>query len=385
LGNDIGGGIIRAMIDLSIWNVLVNRMSHGPWRSSLQAATCSLRIATWNEFVRLLIHVELELARHRQYAEWINVFRRKEHSMKLTRLLPILALSLALAACGGSAASQAPSISQSEAAPPAAAPVAPGQSAGGGATALDQGNAPASEQAPGAQQDVQRLVIKTADLSLQVDSARDAEASLRTLVGQLGGYVVKVETSGTDESMSSHVIFRVPAERFDQALTGVQGLAKKVLARTVGGDDVTEEFVDLESRLKNLEATRDRLQSFLDKAENVDDALKVNQSLSDLQGQIEQLKGRKQFLERSAALSTISVTLSPLPTIAPIVEDEGWQPLGVARDALRELVSFGQGLATLVIVALVWAPVWLPLILFGLWLTRRLRRRVAPAKAPEAA
>ena len=301
--------------------------------------------------------------------------------MKLTRIIPILALSLALVACGGSTAS-AP-ISEQPAAMEAA-PAAPAQSAGG-ATALDRGNAPADAQAPGALQDVQRLVIKTADLSLQVDNARDAEASLRVLVDQLGGYVVKVETSGTDERMSSHVIFRVPAERFDQALSGVQGLAKKVLARTVGGDDVTEEFVDLESRLKNLEATRDRLQSFLDKAETVDDALKVNQSLSDLQGQIEQLKGRKQFLERSASLSTISVTLSPLPAIMPIVEDEGWQPLSVARAALRGLVSFGQGLATLAIVVLVWAPVWLPIVLVGLWLTRRLRRRMTQPKAPEAA
>ena len=303
--------------------------------------------------------------------------------MKITRLIPILALALALVACGGAAApmsNSAPSAAM-EAAP--AAP--PAQSAGGGATALDQSNPPADAQAPGAQQDLQRLVIKTADLSLQVDSARDAEAALRTLVGQLGGYVVKVETSGADESMTSHVIFRVPAERFDQALSGVQGLAKKLLSRTVGGDDVTEEFVDLESRLKNLEATRDRLQSFLDKAETVDDALKVNQSLSDLQGQIEQLKGRKQFLERSAALSTISVTLSPLPAIMSIVEDEGWQPLSVARNALRGLVSFGQGLATLAIVVLVWAPVWLPIMLLGLWLIRRLRRRVSQPKAPEAA
>jgi hypothetical protein len=331
-----------------------------------------------------LIHTELELAPHRQYARYRNTFRRKEHSMKLTHIFPILALSLALVACGGQAAS-APNGAPAamEAAP--AAPAAPRQSSGGAATALDQGKPAAEAQAPGAQQDLQRLVIKTADLSLQVDNARDAEASLRTLVGQLGGYVVKVETSGTDENMSSHVIFRVPAERFDQALSGVQGLAKKVLSRTVGGDDVTEEFVDLEARLKNLESTRDRLQSFLDKAENVDDALKVNQSLSDLQGQIEQLKGRKQFLERSAALSTISVTLSPVPTIAPIVEDEGWQPLSVARDALRGLVGFGQGLATLVIVALVWAPVWLPILLFGFWLSRRLRRRPAPSKAPEVA
>jgi hypothetical protein len=302
--------------------------------------------------------------------------------MKLTRILPILALSLALVACGGSSAASAPTAAP--AAAMEAAPAAPGQSTGG-AAALEQGNAPADAQAPGPQQDIPRLVIKTADLSLQVDNARDAEASVRVLVGQLGGYVVKVETSGTDERMSSHVIFRVPADRFDQALSGVQGLAKKVLARTVGGDDVTEEFVDLESRLKNLEATRDRLQSFLDKAVNVDDALKVNQSLSDLQGQIEQLKGRKQFLERSASLSTISVTLSPLPAIMPIVEDLGWQPLGVARDALRGLVSFGQGLATLVIVVLVWAPVWLPILLVGLWLSRRHRRRVAAPKATEAA
>jgi hypothetical protein len=304
--------------------------------------------------------------------------------MKLTHILPILALSLTLAACGGSMAAPAP-MTESAPAPAMEAPAAAPQSAAGGATALEQGNAAADAQAPGAQQDVQRLVIKTAELSLQVDNARDAEASLRVLVGQLGGYIVKVETNGTDENMSSHVIFRVPAERFEQALSGVQGLAKKVLARTLGGDDVTEEFVDLESRLKNLEATRDRLQSFLDKAETVDDALKVNQSLSDLQGQIEQLKGRQQFLQRSAALSTISVTLSPLPAIMPIVEDEGWQPLGVARDALRELVGFGQGLATLVIVTLVWSPVWLPIVLFGLWLSRRLRRRVAPPKAPEAA
>jgi Domain of unknown function (DUF4349) len=307
--------------------------------------------------------------------------------MKLARIVPILALSLALVACGGSTASEFKPINQGleGAAPAAPAMDARSTSSGGGATALEQGNAPSEAQAPAGQQDLQRLVIKTADLSLQVDSARDAEAALRTLVGQLGGYIVKVETNGTDENMSSRVTFRVPADRFDQALSGVQGLAKKVLARTVGGDDVTEEFVDLESRLRNLEATRDRLQSFLDKATTVEDALKVNQSLSDLQGQIEQIKGRKQFLQQSAALSTISVSLSPVPAIAPIVAEEGWQPLAIARDALRGLVSFGQGLATLAIVVLVWAPVWLPIVLLALWLRRRLRGRGARPKATEAA
>ena len=301
--------------------------------------------------------------------------------MKLAHIIPILALSLALAACGGAGAPQASDQRAVMEAAPAAAPAQPA----GGATALEQGNASGAAQTPAGQQDLQRLVIKTADLSLQVDSARDAEAALRTLVGQLGGYVVKVETSGTDEQMSSRVTFRVPANRFDQALSGVQGLAKKVLARTVSGDDVTEEFIDLDSRLKNLEATRDRLQSFLDKATTVEDALKVNQSLSDLQGQIEQIKGRRQFLQQSAALSTISVSLSPVPAVAPIVTEEGWQPLSVARDALRGLVRFGQGLATLAIVVLVWAPVWLPIVFLSWWLRRRLRGRRSQPKATEAA
>lgn len=291
--------------------------------------------------------------------------------MKLARLFPILVLALALAACGGGGGTTGFSeinqgVSESAGAP---APQAPG-----GATALETGGAPkpAADQAPGEQgQPTERLVIKSAELSLEVADARTAEADVRGLVAKLGGYVVRVQTSGSDEHMSSTITFRVPAARFDEALSGVQGLAKKVFSRTVSGDDVTEEFVDLESRLKNLEATRDRLQAFLDKAANVDEALKVNQSLSDIQGQIEQIKGRQQFLKQSAALSTITVSLSPVPPPAPIVAEDGWQPVAVARGALRGLIGFGQGLANVAIVLLVWSPVWIILALAALWLRRR--------------
>ena len=299
--------------------------------------------------------------------------------MKLVRLIPILVFALALVACGGGAASTATGGQQAPGAPqsaPASDAVAP--AAGGGATALETGGAPPAAQ--GGQQDFGRLVIKSAELSLQVDNAREAETSVRAIVARLGGYVVKVQTSGSEENVSSTITFRVPAARFDEALAGVQGLAKKVFSRTVTGDDVTEEFVDLDSRLKNLEATRDRLQAFLDKAENVDEALKVNQSLSEIQGQIEQIKGRQQFLKQSAALSTITVSLAPVPPPAPIVAENSWQPLAVAREALRELVGFGQGLASLAIVLLVWSPVWAPLILLGRWLWRKVLHR-----APKAA
>jgi uncharacterized protein DUF4349 len=312
----------------------------------------------------------------------------KEHIMKLIRVLSILGLALVLIVGGGLAL-----FTQHSAAPSATGPMpdlrmaqeaAPAQPGSGGTAAMEQGNAAYGSDKPQAdQQALQRIVIKTADLSLQVESARDAEAAVRAAVAQLGGYVVKVETSGTDANLSSRITFRVPAARFDEALSGVQGIAKKVLARTVSGDDVTEEFVDLEARLKNLEATRDRLQAFLDKATTVEDALKVNQSLSDIQGQIEQLKGRKQYLQQNAALSTISVYLTPVP-VTPIVTEDGWQPVQVARGALRELISFGQGIANVAIVLLIWTPLWLPLVLLGMWGSRKLRGRSGKPGAPSA-
>lgn len=312
--------------------------------------------------------------------------------MNRVRIIALLALALILAACGGSPAA-APSTAAEM---PNQGEAAPAASSGGAANALEAYDArqpagagqPATQGQSGAPNS-ERLVIKTADLALQVESARDAEARLRALVSQLGGYVVKVETTGADADMTARVTFRVPAARFDDALAGAQGLATKLLSRTVSGDDVTEEFVDLSSRLRNLEATRDRLLTFLEKAENVEDALKVNESLTQIQGEIEQLKGRQQFLQQSAALSTITVFLSPVPVTA-ILTEEGWQPATVARRALRNLVEFGQGLAELVIVLVIWAPVWLPLLLAGWWLlrrARRLRRRPisTPPSNPEAA
>jgi hypothetical protein len=269
-----------------------------------------------------------------------------------------------------------PSANQVQAPPAAPEAQAPARS-----SALDQDGSGASAPAGGtagsqsAQQQFARLVIKTAEISLQVESVSEAESAVRAKVQALGGYVVKAENSGADASLNARITFRVPAARFDEALVGMQGLAKKVLSRTVSGDDVTEEFVDLQSRLRNLEATRDRLLTFLDKATKVEEALQVNTSLSQIQGEIEQVKGRTEYLKQSAALSTITVALAAVPAIVPLVEEGGWQPLAVARAALRNLIELGQGLANVLIVLAVWTPLWLPLLLLGWWVRRRVLGR----------
>jgi hypothetical protein len=234
----------------------------------------------------------------------------------------------------------------------------------------------------------ERLIIRTANLSLQVEDVAATEAAITARADELGGYVVSVETSGTDDNLSTSIQFRVPAEEFDTALADTEALAERILSRSISGDDVTEEFVDLDARLRNLEATEERLLTLLSQADTVEAALAVSSSLTEVQGQIEQVRGRMQYLQQSAALSTITVRLSVEPAPPPIVDEDGWQPGVVAQQALRALVFFGQALANLAIVLLVFTPVWLPFVLLGLWLLRRHRRRpqnTPPPAAPDTA
>lgn len=298
-------------------------------------------------------------------------------------ILTALALlaALILTACGGATAS-APPIP--EIAP--AQPAAPAAEAPAVEQRYEASDGAAGGSAGQPAQPDERLVIKTAQIAIQVDDVRAADQAIRDRAAQLGGYVVSVQTSGSDQYLTATVVFRVPADRFDEALGGVQGLAKKVLSNFVTGDDVTEEFVDLESRLRNLEATRTRLLDLLAKANRVEDALQVNNALTDVQGQIEQIQGRMKYLRQSAAMSTITVSLEPVPPQPTIIEEDSWQPLRVARGALRELVQFGQGIVELLIVVGVWTPVWLPIGLVGWWGWRRVTGRGRKAKAaPPAA
>jgi uncharacterized membrane-anchored protein len=221
----------------------------------------------------------------------------------------------------------------------------------------------------------QRLIIKNGNLSLQVAHVTEAEQTITQQVADLDGYIVQVTTRGTEEQRFSEITFRVPANSFDQAIAQVEAVAQEVLSRTISGDDVTEEFVDLEARLRTLEATEERLLDLLTQADDVEAAIAVSNSLTDVQGQIEQVQGRMQYLEQSAALSTITVRLQQEPPPPPIVAEDSWNPGAVARGAVITLITIGQSLASLVIVLGIFTPLWLPVVLFVWWVIRRARRQ----------
>ena len=300
--------------------------------------------------------------------------------MKHIRWIAALGVLL-LAACG---AASAPENISAGAAPEMAAPMpaeAPAMDRTSG-EALPLESGAVANPAPGTS-DGTRLIIRTANLSLEVESSSAAEASIRASAAANQGYVVSVETSGATGYEYTIITIRVPADRFDTVLGGVEGLASRVLSRSISGQDVTEEFVDLESRLRNLEATRTRLLDLLERANRVEDALNVNNALTDVQGQIEVITGRMQYLRQSAAMSTITAQLQPVRS-EPAIEVAGWRPLEVAADALRELVALVQWLINLLIVFVIFTPVWLPPVLLIRWWWRRRRNRTAAPPPPAA-
>lgn len=299
-------------------------------------------------------------------------------------LIPLFALlCLLLTACGGSAAapaynavdsSSSPSSSAGasyEAAPAAtAAPAAAPQQAGASAPTDSQVKYDTNQQ-----QQQQRLVIRNAQLSLIVEDVAATERTIRFQVESLGGFLVQSTiTNGVDEYAKSRaeIQLRIPATEFDNFINFVLDDAVEVLQNQVSGSDVTDAYVDLQSRLRSLEVTYNRVIKFLDEAETVEQALEVNRQITEIQNEIEQVKGRMEFYKQSAALSSISIQLQddPAPASAPIVPKEGWQPGEVARESLGGLVAFGQGLINLLIRLLIWSPVWALLIGGVYWMYR---------------
>lgn len=221
----------------------------------------------------------------------------------------------------------------------------------------------------------EQLIIRTGDLSLVVSNTETTLADIIRLAESNGGWVVNSSLYQYDSrAKSGSVVIRIPADGFNSAMAAIKALALEVTSESSSGQDVTEEYVDLAARLGNLEATAARVRGFLDDANKVEDALAVNQELSRLEGEIESIKGRMQYLSQSAAFSTISINLTP-DILAQPIEVAGWRPQGVARDAVASLIEILQGLGTV----LIWAAiVLLPLALvFGLpaWLIIRRARR----------
>jgi hypothetical protein len=303
--------------------------------------------------------------------------------MLTIKRLALLALfaSLALAACASAVGDGARTESD----------VAVGNTGGGDAYSAESVAPaeaplpdPAKDAAAGLPAQVERLVIKNATLSLVVADPSAAVERISALATSLDGYVVSSYTyqASVDAAgkavMQASLTVRVPSAQLDAALAQIRGMAVEVRTENISGQDVTGDYTDLQSRLRNLEAAEAQLQNIMDGATKTEDVLAVFNQLVYIREQIEQVKGQIEYYEQSAALSAISLDLIPDVLSQPL-EVGGWRPAGVAKEALEALVRAFQGLATFaiwlgILVLPIVVVIVLPLYLVGRFALRRLRR-----------
>ena len=218
----------------------------------------------------------------------------------------------------------------------------------------------------------ERMIVRNGDMSLVVEDVVSARDEIARLAVSFNGYVVSSRISGEEQDMRGWISIRVPDEKFDQALAELRELAVRVTSESTDSRDVTEEYVDLQSRLKNAEATESQYLALLEKAEDVEDILSIYDSLSRVRSEIEQIKGRMQYLERTSSMSLVSINLKPEVTVKPLVR-AGWSALEVLKAAVRGIVIFGQWLGTIAIWVIILIPIWGTILGIILWRRRKKR------------
>ncbi len=297
----------------------------------------------------------------------------------------IVTVALVVAACASSAVRQDGALGQSLALPSAAAaaqaPADAGRVAGNagstGTTGSGSGEAVNAVPAPD-----QALIVKTGSMVLDVTDLDAALVKAQAAVAAVGGYVSGSDRSGQGDQQVASVTYRIPAAGWDRALDGVRAVGTRVEKEQTGAVEVTGQVMDLGARITNLRVTEAALQAIMAKATKIPDVLDVQQQLTNVQGQIEQLTTEKQHLEQQASLSTLTVVFQ-VPVVAVTTATSGWNPGAQVDQATAQLIEMGQGIVSVVIwLGIVGLPALLVVLLVALpaiWIARRMLGRVRAA------
>lgn len=259
-----------------------------------------------------------------------------------------------------------------------------------------QERAPWAENAPAGAGDLsvatgnrlqsQRLIIKNAEITLEVENSGAAVDGVIQAAVDYGGYIISQRVWQQRGHTFATITLGVPVGEFENAMRRLRTLADRVLDESASGTDVTDEYVDLGAKLENLQATRDRIRTFLEQATSVEESLEVNAQLSEIEGQIAEIQGRINYLAGRAAYSTITVqiepivptpTVTPTPTATPVFTPtaEIWRPGETATRATSRLTSMVQSLLDAVIYNGIVCGPFLIVIAVIAWAGLRLWRR----------
>jgi hypothetical protein len=236
--------------------------------------------------------------------------------------------------------------------------------------------APAPLSKASARPEITRKVVYKAELSLEVRSPGDAQAKITALAEREGGFVANAAREDSEGRPSDvTLVLKVPAERFSAVLGEIRRLGTGKRAERIDSEDVTDEYVDLDARLRVQTRLEEQLLELMKTATTVEAALNVHKELANVRTEVEWIQGRKQLLEREVALSTIRVTLAAPPTQSVSVAKIGDSVSQASSDAV--VVANGIVVGAIRLTG-IFVPVavllGLPVLLAVLLVRRRMRR-----------
>lgn len=228
-----------------------------------------------------------------------------------------------------------------------------------------------------------RKVIKTGEVSVEVDRLEDAQKTVVSTVEGRGGFVSSLTVSDYDTYRQSEIIARVPSASFREVYEAVKGLGK-VTRDHIGGQDVTDQWADLERRIANQQVLEQRLRELAQRTGSVSDLLEVERELARVRGEIESYQGQLRMIKDQVAFSTLTITLTEYGPAA-VQDTGGWRIVYHLKGAWYAL---GRGVRALVValiyIVIAGAVVWIPLLIIILLIRGWVRRRRAARAARQA-
>jgi hypothetical protein len=235
---------------------------------------------------------------------------------------------------------------------------------------------------------IDRKIIRNADLTIEVSSPTETQHSIVSIAEAYGGFVVTSEAKQRDNpdpakrTLDIKLVVRIPENQFGAALDKIRGLASNLSHENVTGQDVTEEFIDLEARIKTQKALEAQFLQIMRQAGKITDALEVQRQIAEVRTEIERLEGRKRFLQNRSSLSTITVNIqTPKPMVVVSATGFGHS----VREAVSQSLELGSGIILFFVqFVIVMIPIGVLVLLPGGLVLRYFIRRAKRMRLAEA-
>lgn len=208
-----------------------------------------------------------------------------------------------------------------------------------------------------------RMVIQNSYLSLLVVDVSKVREDILSYIQGLGGYMVSSDSNGTEDSLSSTLVIRVPQEQLDTVLSTVRSYGLRVVSEHLDGQDITDQFVDIQKRISILEQTMSQYEDLRSKSKEISDLTNITREILNIQSQIDNYKGQQELLEKSAQYTKITVYLSRDEIALPYKPDDNFRPQVIFKLAVRSLMTSLRSLLASLIWVAVYGVVWIPILI----------------------